>query len=164
MAHANTLIEAGDIDAETLARIAMTHEELRGQCEEALSSKWKADHAVEIARVEREAKDAERRLSSAEESRNRLTAETDEAQDRLDRLRAEIRHYETVGRDAVEAIRLKIADAQKDMAGVIAGVSMFLPQLSAPAAGEAGGSRWRYIPADKGRPSSIRRISTMPCS
>lgn len=150
VAHADTMIEAGDVDAEALAQLALNHEELRRQCEESLSSKWKEAHAAELAKAEQEAKAAEQRLSSAEENRKRLLAETEEAQGRLDQLLADIKHYETVGQDAVEAIRLKIADAQKDMAGFIASVSMFLPQPGSPA-GEAGGSRWQYIPAEKGR-------------
>lgn len=151
VAHANEVIEAGDIDAEALAQLALNHEELRRQCEESLSSKWKEDHAAELAKAAQEAEAAEQRLSSAEENRKRLLAETEEAQDRLDRLCAEIKRNETVGQDTVAAIRLKIADAQKDMAGFIASVSMFLPQPDSPA-GETD-PRWRYIPAEQGRHS-----------
>ena len=150
VAHANEVIEAGDIDAEVLTQLALNHEELRRQCEESLTLKWREDHAAELAKADQEAKAAEQCLSSAEENRKRLLAETEEAQGRLDQLLADIKHYKTVGQDAVEAIRLKIADAQKDMAGFIASVSMFLPQPGSPA-GEAGGSRWQYIPAEKGR-------------
>lgn len=148
VAHADTVIEARDIVVETLARLALKHEGLRRQCEESLSSKWKTVHAAELAKAEQEAEAAEQRLISAEENRKRLLAETEEAQGRLDRLLADIKHYETVGQDAA-AIRLKIADAQKDMAGFIASVSMFLPQPGSPA-GETD-PRWRYIPAEQGR-------------
>lgn len=151
VAHADTVIEARDIVVETLARLALKHEGLRRQCEESLSSKWKKVHAAELAKAAQEAEAAEQRLSSAEENRKRLLAETEEAQDRLDRLCAEIKRNETVGQDTVAAIRLKIADAQKDMAGFIASVSMFLPQPGSPA-GETD-PRWRYIPAEQGRHS-----------
>lgn len=151
VAHADTVVEARDIVVETLARLALKHEGLRRQCEESLSSKWKKVHAAELAKAAQEAEAAEQRLSSAEENRKRLLAETEEAQDRLDRLCAEIKRNETVGQDTVAAIRLKIADAQKDMAGFIASVSMFLPQPGSPA-GETD-PRWRYIPAEQGRHS-----------
>lgn len=151
VAHADTVVEARDIVVETLAQLALKHEGLRRQCEESLSSKWKKVHAAELAKAAQEAEAAEQRLSSAEENRKRLLAETEEAQDRLDRLCAEIKRNETVGQDTVAAIRLKIADAQKDMAGFIASVSMFLPQPGSPA-GETD-PRWRYIPAEQGRHS-----------
>lgn len=151
VAHADTVIGARDIVVETLARLALKHEELRRQCEETLSSKWKEDHAAELAKAEQEAEAAEQRLSSAEENRKRLLAETEEAQGRLDQLLAEIKYNETVGQDAAAAIRRKIADAQKDMAEFIASASVFLPQLGSSAVGETDVSRWRYIPADQGR-------------
>lgn len=151
VAHADTVIEARDIVVETLALLALKHEGLRRQCEESLTSKWRKTHAAELAKAEQEAKAAEQRLSSAEENRKRLLAETEEAQDRLDRLCAEIKRNETVGQDVAAAIRLKIAEAQKDMAGFIASVSMFLPQPGSPA-GETD-PRWRYIPAEQGRHS-----------
>lgn len=149
--HANVFIEVGDIDAEVLAQIAIHHDKLRQQCEEALSQKWREAHAAEITEAEREAKAAKQRLcdvekavSSAEERRDGLLSEIVTAQSKLDQLLSEIDQYETLGKDTLAAVRAKIATAQKDMAGFIADLFAFLPQPSAtPSLGKRD-SLWQY--------------------
>lgn len=151
ISQANTMIDAGDIDVDVLARIAMHHDGLRDQCEEIVSQKWKENHAVELAEAEaaivqmkadaeREVAAIKQRLSSvsqelatAQANRDKLTGEINDAQSQLDHILAEIDQYETLGNETVAAVRQKISDAQKDMAGFIADLSVFLPQVQAPA-------------------------------
>lgn len=147
--HANTLIDAGDIDADVLARIALNHDELRQQCEKIISSKWQETHAAEIAKTEQEIEAAEQRLSSTEENLKELGAEIDAAQKKLDQLHTEIEKYEAIGQDTLAATQLKIADAQKDVSEFIASISMFLPQANAMDFPGKSDFRWRYICADE---------------
>lgn len=151
ISHANTMIDAGDIDADVLVRIAMHHDGLRDQCEEIVSQKWKENHAVELAEAEaaivQMKADAEREvaaikqrlnsvsqeLASAQANRDKLSGEINDAQSQLDHILAEIDQYETLGNETVAAVRQKISDAQKDMAGFIADLSVFLPQVQTPA-------------------------------
>ena len=147
--HANTLIGAGDIDADVLARIAMNHDELRQQCEEIVSSKWQEAHATEIASAEQEIKVAKQRLSRTEESLKKLGTEVDAAQKKLDQLHTEIEKYEAIGQDTLAATRLKIADAQKDVSEFISSISMLLPQANAMDSPGKSDFRWRYICADE---------------
>ncbi len=167
---ANTMIDAGDIDADVLARIAMHHDDLRSQCEEIVSRKWKENHAVELAHAEAEIAtkkaDAERevaaitqRLSNisqelaiAQANRDKLTGEINDAQSRLDHILAEIDQYETLGNETLLAVRQKITDAQKDIAGFIADISVFLPQVQpqAPVETKTRVSLWQYECASSG--------------
>lgn len=161
---ANTMIDAGDIDADVLARIAMHHDDLRGMCEEIVSQKWKESHAVELAQAEaeiaakkaaaeREVSAIKQRLSnisqelaSAQTNRDKLAVEINDAQSRLDHILAEIDQYETLGNETLVAVRQKITDAQKDMAGFIADLSVFLPQAQpqAPVEPQKRVSLWQY--------------------
>lgn len=142
---ANILIDAGDIDADVLAQIALCHDELRLQCEEIVSKKWREDHAAEIAKAEQQLADIEKAISSAEEKRNELLEEIAAAQSKCDQLLADIKRHEALGKDTVIAVREKISEAQKDMAGFIADLSAFLPQPSATPAHGGVDSRWQYI-------------------
>lgn len=167
---ANTAIDVGDIDTDVLARIAMHHDGLRGQCEEVISRKWKENHADELAQADAEIAtkkaDAEREvaaikqrlsnisqeLASAQASRDKLAVEIKDAQSRLDHILAEIDQYETLGNETLVAVRQKITDAQKDMAGFIADLSVFLPQAQpqAPVEPQKRVSLWQYECAASG--------------
>lgn len=164
VSQASTMIDAGDIDADVLARIAMHHDGLRGLCEEIVSQKWKENHAVELAQAEAEIAtkkaNAEREvaaikqqlsnisqeLASAQANRDKLTGEINDAQSRLEHILAEIDQYETLGNETLAAVRQKISDAQKDMAGFIADLSVFLPQAQpqAPVEPRKCVSLWQY--------------------
>lgn len=159
---AQMLIEAGDIDAEVLAQIAMHHDGLRKTCEDAISQKWENDHAAEIAAAkaevadiksmaeyeEKDAKqrllDIERAISSAEAKRNNILFEITTAQSRLDQLRTEIEQYEVLGQDALAAVRQKISEAQNDMAGFIADLSVILPRSNSTTTPEKRVTNWQY--------------------
>lgn len=142
---ASNLIDAGDIDADVLAQIALHHDELKLQCEEIVSKKWKETHAVEIAKAEQKLADIEIAVSSSEEKRKELLSEIATAQNKRDQLLAEIEQYEALGRDTLAAIRQKIAEAQKDMAGFIADLSVFSPQSSTTSASSEKGPYWQYV-------------------
>lgn len=148
---AGGLMEAGDIDADVLAQIALHHDELRIKCEEIVSKKWQETHAVEIAAAEQRIIDAEIAVSAAEEKRNDLLSEITAAQSRRDQLLTEIEQYEALGRDTLVAVRQKISDAQKDMAGFIADVSVFLPQPSVTFPHTDQSVPWQYVSAAEER-------------
>lgn len=63
----------------------------------------------------------------------------------LEQLRAEIKKNETLGIETAEAIRRKISDAQKDMAGFIADLSPFISQGSPAQTRQSDASTWQYI-------------------
>lgn len=165
---ANDLIDAGDIDADVLAQIAIHHDELRLQCEETVSTKWKEAHAAVIAeaeaeiatvrnKAEQEIKSAkhylfntENAISSAEEKHNKLLTEITTSQSKLDQLHAEIERYETLGNDTLAAVRQRIADAQKNMAEFIADLSVFLPQSDIASVPQKRAIRWQYTCAIEG--------------
>lgn len=145
----SNLIDAGDIDADVLAQIALHHDKLRLQCEEAVSKKWRETHAVEIAKAEQQLADIEIAVSSSEEKRKELISEITTAQSKRDQLLADIEQYEALRRDALAAVRQKISEAQKDMAGFIADLSVFLPQSSTTPASIGKGSFWKYAGASE---------------
>ena len=124
---ANTLIEAGDIDADVLTRIALNHEQLRTICEEVVEKNWKNTHEEQIAEAKNALDAVYQAVSSAEQDRAMLLSETTAAQERLKLIREEIARNEALCSETVEAIHKKIAIAQKDMASFIADVSAFLP-------------------------------------
>ncbi len=165
---ANANIDAGDIDTDILARIAMNHDGLRQVCEEALSREWYRSHSGQIAKAEAEAAerrskleqenralaghlaDIEHAVSAAEERHRSLLEENEALQNELDVKSARIEQYEALGNDTLAEVRKKIADAQENMAGFIADLSMFLPQsANTPDSGQRT-VPWRYTaaPAD----------------
>lgn len=165
---AGILIEAGDIDADILTQIAMHHDGLRNLCEETISLRWEKIHATEIAAAKAEVaevkskaeleikaakqllSDIEQATSTAEVKRSELLGEIATAQSKLDQLLAEIDQYEALGKGTLEAVRQKIADAQKDMAGFIADLSVFLPQTNAASAVGSRIPLWKYACATEG--------------
>lgn len=160
---AGALLETGDIDGDVLAQLAIHHEGLKGICEEAVSKKWNDAHAAEIAKAksevegvksaaEEETEKAKKRLveineaiSEAEKKHNEMLAQIVARQTILEQLRAEIKKNETLGIETAEAIRRKISDAQKDMAGFIADLSPFISQGSPAQTRQSDASTWQYI-------------------
>lgn len=144
VAHADVLIDASDVDADVLAQIAMNHDELRRQCEEVVSAKWKETHAAEMANAEQEIQEAKKRLEDAAASREELVAQIDSAQDELEKLHSQIEQYDALGKDTLAAVRKKIAEAQKDVAGFIADISVYLPQINTTLPQEGQSASWQY--------------------
>lgn len=158
---AGSLIDAGDIDSDVLSEIIMHHETLKAQCEAMVAEKWKAEHKAEIdaaaaevesvrkaaetecAAVRKKLQNLERQVQAAEQNKSSVLAEVASAQEKLDGLLTEIEQYEALGKDALQAVRDKIAEAQSDMAGFIAELSVILPQPKAEAKGKTV-PLWKY--------------------
>lgn len=148
---ANALLETGDIDADILAQIAIHHDGLRELCEKAVSEKWHDSHAAEIAKAEAEVSEMEDTISIAKKQYSELLGEITTKQGERDRLLAEIDQYESIGKETQAAVRQKIADAQKDMAGFIADISVFLPQSNATLPYVNHPASWQYSSTTGGR-------------
>ena len=148
---ANTLLETGDIDADILAQIAIHHDGLRELCEKAVSEKWHDSHAAEIAKAEAEVSEMEDTISIAKKQYSELLGEITTKQGERDRLLAEIDQYESIGKETQVAVRQKIADAQKDIAGFIADISVVLPQSNATLPSGNHTALWQYNSATDGR-------------
>lgn len=159
----NFRLEMGDIDSDVLARIAMNHDGLRTQCEAAVEEHWKTTHAEVIAEAQKELDQKKQAAENivneykfqlekikadkkdAEEAYQKILTETAEAQAKLDQLLKEIEKYETLGANAVQAIRDKIGSAQQDMAGFIAELSTFMPQQSVQSGST---NHWTFTPGE----------------
>ena len=159
---ANDLVDAGDIESDILAQIVLHHDELREQCEAIASRNWKISHALELEKAENELSEkrkeaqkkiaelsdqfskVEQEVAEAIEHRDSINLEMVTAQEKLDQIMADIEQYETLGTDTMEAVRRKIAEAQKDMAGFLADISMFMPRQAAIASGSEV-SDWKYV-------------------
>lgn len=159
----NSNFDLGDIDSDVLARIAMNHDGLRTQCEAAVEEHWKTTHAEALAEAQIELdqkKQAAENIvneyksqfekikadkKNAEEAYQKILTETAEAQAKLDQLLKEIEKYETLGANAVQAIRDKIGSAQQDMAGFIAELSTFMPQQCVQSGST---NRWTFTPGE----------------
>jgi hypothetical protein len=159
----NSNFDLGDIDSDVLARIAMNHDGLRTQCEAVVEEHWKTTHAEALAEAQIELdqkKQAAENIvneyksqfekikadkKNAEEAYQKILTETAEAQAKLDQLLKEIEKYETLGANAVQAIRDKIGSAQQDMAGFIAELSTFMPQQCVQSGST---NRWTFTPGE----------------
>lgn len=131
VSRAEAVIKVGDIDINVLAEIAQNHDGLRELCEKAVSVEWRSSHAAEIAEAKAKISEMEQTISIAKKQHRELLEEIAAKQGELDRLLSEIERYESIGKETMVAVRQKIADAQKDMAGFIADISAFLPQSNA---------------------------------
>ena len=132
-AHANDLIDQGDIDLEILSQIVTYHDGLRSQCEEIAAEQWKQSHQIELSLAQSELQEAEEKKSQIERELKNFQDQITSAQSRLEKLKSDIAHYEALGNDTLQAVQKKIADAQEDAAGFIAELSMFLPQSTVAA-------------------------------
>lgn len=166
---ADALIKVGDIDVDVLAQIAKNHDELRELCERAVSLEWHNSHATEIAEAEAEVAEVkskagqevdkakkklseiEQAISIAKKQHSDLLEEITIGQGELDQLLAEIEQYESIGKETLVAVRQKIADAQKDVAGFIADISVFLPQSNATLPCGNHPAPWQYSSTTGGR-------------
>lgn len=155
-------VHAEDVDSTLIVQMLDNHKGLKQTCDEFAYKKWCGEHKVETekakeevvairAKAEQEAVAAKQRLldieksiSSAEAKRNNILSEITTAQSRLDQLHTEIEQYEALGKDTLAAVRQKISDAQKDMAGFIADLSVILPQSNSPATPGKRVTNWQY--------------------
>lgn len=146
---ANNIFSIGDIDSEILSQLVLKNDALRSHCENIVDSRWRNQHKQEISTAEAEiaqihqkasdaVREAEQQLQSltqekhaVEDEKSAILAEIASSQQKLDGLLKEIERYEALGNDTVQAVRAKIGEAQKDMAGFIAELSVFMPQIKA---------------------------------
>ncbi len=126
--HANDLIDQGDIDSEILAQIVQSHDGLRTQCEEIATEQWKQSHQIELSLAQSELREIEEKKTQIELETKKFQDQIASAQSQLEKLKSDIALYEALGNDTLQAVQKKIGDAQKDVAGFIAELSMFLPR------------------------------------
>ena len=155
-------IDTKDVDSTLIVQMLENHKGLKQVCDEVSYKGWLAEHEAEIAKAKKEVAaiqseaeqkvvaakqhllDIENSVSSAEAKKQTVLSEITTAQSKLEQLRTEIEQYEALGNDALTAVRQKISDAQKDMAGFIADLSVFLPQSSLSPNSKQQVSGWRY--------------------
>jgi len=125
---ANRNIDAGDVDKEVLAKLVMNHSQLNALCEEAAASAWMENHSKEVDAANSALESVKNETAEAFRQKNKLDEETKHLQEKLDQLTSDVERYEALGEDTLAAVRNKIAVAQKDMAGFISDLSVFLPQ------------------------------------
>lgn len=155
-------VEVEDIDSTFIVQMIDNHNGLKQACDEIAYKKWCAEHKTETDKAEaeiavirdkakQEQDESEQRLSdikeaisAAEQTRSNVLSDISAAHEKLGQLQEEIVRYENLGKDALVAVQQKIADAQKDMAGFIADLSVVLPQpAKAPTQGKRV-SLWQY--------------------
>ena len=120
-------INVDDIDAKLIIQMIQSHDGLRKKCEGVAAEIWQRENAERIQSATQELNILREAIYAQEEERNNLLSATAAEQERLNNLIAEISRNESIGNKTVVAIRKKIAEAQQDMAGFIADLSVFLP-------------------------------------
>lgn len=141
---ADALIKVGDIDIDILAQIARHHDGLRKLCEKAIAQEWHDAHDAEIAEAEKKVSEIKEAITVAQKRHSELLEEITTEQSKLDQLLSKIEQYESIGEDTLVTVRQKIADAQKDIAGFIADISVFLPQWNTTLPHENHPTLWQY--------------------
>ncbi len=169
-------IDVEDVDSGLIVKMLENHKGLKESCDKIAYQKWLEEHNAEIAAEQAEVdeirkkgkvevEEAEQRLSAvnnsiveAEKEHGNITSKIYQAEARLEELQVEIDRYEALGKDTVTAVRQKIAESQKDIAGFIADLSMFLPQAGNTISGYQS-NNWQYICAINNAPSDDTEVS-----
>ncbi len=155
-------IDTEDVDSALIIKMIDNHEGLKQTCNEIAYKKWIEEHNAElesareeVAKIREQSEKeviiakqrllaAEKAISCAEEKRDGILSEITMFQSKLDQLITEIEQYDALGKNTLVAVRQRIADAQKDMAGFIADLSVFLPQCDSPSTVEKRVIEWKY--------------------
>lgn len=164
--YADKRIEAGDIDQDIIAQIAVHHEDLRKLCEQKVEKEWNKEHQKEIEEAENEIaekkenmelelKKTQEQLTSAKKEYENILKELTANKEILVGLQTDIERCEALGNDTLAAVQKKISDAQKDMAGFIADLSVFLPQEKMSLHSNEKYCSWQYIEGAKERYKNI---------
>ena len=158
-------INVEDVDSSLIVQMLDHHEGLRKELFDAAEKKWREEHQEEVEQArldianmrsaaEQEVQKAKQHLADIEKTvtekeakHQGILTEIAAAQAKLDQLVTDIEQYEALGSDTMDAVRRKIADAQKDMAGFLADISVFLPQQQTAVASAPEASSWKYISA-----------------
>lgn len=156
-------IKVEDFDSALVAQIFSSHAGLKKHCTALAYEQWCTEHQAEIVNAQNEVLEirehsaqeitaAQQELSGIRESittakvhHEGLLAEISSAQARIDQISSEIEEYERLGNESIVAVRRKIAEAQQDMAGFIADISVFLPpSLHTPVESQKRVTCWKY--------------------
>lgn len=158
-------VEVEDIDSAYIVQMIDNHNGLKLVCDEIAYKKWCTEHKAETDKAEAEVAairdkakqeqdesekhllDIKEAISTAEQIRSDVLSDISASQDKLKQLQGEIARYENLGKDALVAVRQRIAEAQKDMAGFIADLSVVLPQSTNYSGSEKRVSLWQYTGA-----------------
>lgn len=155
-------IDVEDVDSGLIVKMLENHKGLKESCDKIAYQKWIKDHNAEIAIAQEEVDEirkkgkaefekSEQRLSAvkkaiveAEKEHDNVSSQIEQANARLEELQVEIDRYKALGEDTVTAVRQRIAESQKDIAGFIADLSMFLPQTGNTISGNQS-NNWQFI-------------------
>lgn len=155
-------IDVEDVDSGLIVKMLENHKGLKESCDKIAYQKWIKDHNAEIAIAQEEVdeirkkgkaefEESEQRLSAvkkaiveAEKEHDNVSSQIEQANARLEELQVEIDRYKALGEDTVTAVRQRIAESQKDIAGFIADLSMFLPQTGNTISGNQS-NNWQFI-------------------
>lgn len=145
IARTSARIDAGDVDADVLARIAIQNDELRAVCETELEGRWRAAHSSQMAEAKKELDDIQQKVSAAKAERAQIASDVSNARDELNQLRDDIQRNKSLGEDTVAAVREKISAARSDVAGFLAELTVFTPEQTGMQS--AHPSTWIYTGA-----------------
>lgn len=155
-------INVEDIDSSLIIQMLDNHGGLKQRFDGIAQKKWQEEHQTEVEQAQAEIADmrnavqqdvmaAKQRLSEVEKNiadavgkHKGILSEIAASENKLNQLIADIEQYETLGNDALEAVRTKITEAQKDMAGFIADLSVVMPQPKAVTV-EQPKADWRFV-------------------
>lgn len=161
-------IDVTDVDSTLVVQMLNSHSGLKENLYSIAEEKWHEEHTIEIqkaneevsniyseakqklAQAEQNLLEVQQSVSEAKEQRQSVLDEISVARNQLYEIQAEIEKRIEIGNETVTAIRAKIADAQKDMAGFIADLSIFMPQAVALPPSENTAKTWKYECAKDG--------------
>lgn len=161
-------IDVTDVDSTLVVQMLNSHSGLKENLYSIAEEKWHEEHTIEIqkaneevsniyseakqklAQAEQNLLEVQQSVSEAKEQRQSVLDEISAARNQLYEIQAEIEKRIEIGNETVTAIRAKIADAQKDMAGFIADLSIFMPQAVALPPSENTAKTWKYECAKDG--------------
>lgn len=151
-----------DVDSALIVQILNNHVGLKRELDIISEQHWRQEHEQEIRMANEEIAsmhtvadcqienarhqlaEIQESISIAQEQHHAVLEEIGKAQTELDILLTDIQKNEAIGNDTVAAVREKISNAQKDMAGFIADMSIFLPQPEEVLSKGIGIKPWKY--------------------
>lgn len=161
-------IDVTDVDSTLVVQMLTSHSGLKETLYGIAAEKWHEDHIKEIqqaneevsniysnakqrlAKAEQDLLEVQKSVSEAKEQRQSVLDEISTARNQLSAIQAEIEKNIVLGNETVAAVRAKIAEAQKDMAGFIADLSIFMPQATAAPPSRNTANTWKYECAKDG--------------
>lgn len=137
-------IARGDIEEELVLRVAKENDDYRSMCEKNISDQWKKEHKKDI--------------DDANEDLKKLRDEVVIAQGKLEQVernlkesRAEVERNGKLNDKLIQDIQNKLANAQEDLSGFFAEVSLYTPLLQTQQISSVANA-WSYT----SRPIEVR--------